>query len=90
MLFPLTLSAIALLLSGAHARISGFRMPKTIKAGDEAHIAAAAKSIAATEPPADIELEVTYGFAPVSSASLSLGGSLGTLLSSIDFSGTYI
>ena len=35
MRFQFTFGAVALLLSGAHARIIGFKTPKTIKAGEK-------------------------------------------------------
>ena len=82
------LSAIALLLSGADARIMGFKMPKTIKPGDKFTIAAQGTTIAATNPPADIEVQADFGYAPVSSASQ---GSIGTFLITLLWSdGTYI
>ena len=67
MLFQ-SIGAIALLLSGAHARIFGFKIPKTIKAGDKFTVAAKSTSIAATHPPADEEVVANFGYAPVADA----------------------
>ena len=68
--------------------LSVFKMPSVVKAGDKFDIRADAVSIAATNPPADLEITSAYGFAPVSSAVL---GSLGTPLPPMMFdNGTYI
>ena len=69
MLFQFTISSITLLLPGAHARIVGFKMAKTVLPGATFSAVAVAQSIAATSPPADIDIDASYLYAPASSAS---------------------
>ncbi|MBE3050472.1 hypothetical protein IMZ48_49855 [Candidatus Bathyarchaeota archaeon] len=84
-----SIGAIALLLSGAQARIVGFKIPKTIKAGDKFKVATRSDSIAATLPPADEDVVANFGYAPVASAEQ---GTLGKAIFTLpwDDIGTYI
>ena len=72
------LSTIALLLlSGANARIVGFKMPKTVKAGENFESYAQATTI----PTADQDVFGAWGFAPADSAGPGkLGYDLGGLV----------
>lgn len=86
--FTAALSAIAILLLGADARIVGFKVPKTIKPGDKFGAVVKCESIAGTNQPADEDRYATFGYAPIASA---VQGTLGTFLTQISWlDGTYV